>query len=67
MKNENYKVIPGLMYLYWMNECIISCIWKHAENACMSSDEYNFLFVNGLTIKNDRSETDIVFLRNICF
>jgi len=32
------KLIPDLLYFYWLDSKIISCKWKHQLNPYMSSD-----------------------------
>jgi len=54
----NRKPISDLMYFYWLDNKIISCKWKHSEKAFLDSSNEYFLWINGLTILNDRSQKD---------
>ena len=47
---SNDKIIPDLLYFYWLENKIISCKWKHPVNALMFSDNQYFLNINGLRI-----------------
>ena len=42
------KIIPNLLYFYWLDSKIISCKWKNPVNPWMCSDNRNFLCINGL-------------------
>ena len=46
--NYNGKLIPDLLYFYWLDNKIISCKWKHSVDAKMYSDDEDFLMINGL-------------------
>ena len=50
-----------------MDNKIISCKWKHSEKAFLGSNNFVFLYINGLRIYNDRSEKDFAVLGNIYF
>ena len=52
------KIIPNLLYFYWLDNKIISFKWKHSENALIESNNQYFLRNNGLRIFNDRSTKD---------
>ncbi len=64
LEDKNYigKMIPDLLYFYWLDNKIITCKWKHKINPMMSSNNQMFLWINGLRIYNDRSHKDYALI-----
>ena len=66
-KLKSGKIIPDLLMIYWLNDKIVSCTWKHQVKPDFYSNNDCLVYTPCLNIYNDRNKQDYALLRENMF